>query len=142
MVSINDVDSQELIRRAAERLEKMPELAPPAWAGFAKTGVHKERPPAQKNWWSLRAASLLRRIYLGQSGVSRLRGVYGGRKNLGHRPEHKRKASGSVIRKILQQLEKAELVKTEKSRGRKITPKGQAFLDRIAREMQAGTPAV
>lgn len=138
MASIKDVDAQELIRRAAERLWKMEEMEPPQWAAYAKTGVHKERPPVQAEWWSIRSAALLRRIYLSQSGVSRLRKTYGGRKNRGHKPEHKRKGSGSVIRKSLQQLEKAGLVKTEKVKGRIITPKGQQLLDKIANEIKAG----
>jgi small subunit ribosomal protein S19e len=136
MTSVNDVDAQELIERAAKELEKLEELKPPEWSRFAKTGVHKERPPVQENWWWLRAASVLRRVYLEKSGVSRLRTVYGGRKSRGHKPEHKYKASGAVIRKVLKQLEAAGFVKTEKKKGRIITPKGQSFLNRIAREMK------
>jgi small subunit ribosomal protein S19e len=135
MVSVNDVDAQELIERAARELEKMEEMKPPEWSRFAKTGVHKERPPVQENWWWLRAASVLRKVYLKQSGVSRLRNEYGGRKRRGHKPEHSYKASGAVIRKALQQLEAAGFVKTEKKKGRVITPKGQSFLNRIATEI-------
>jgi small subunit ribosomal protein S19e len=57
-----------------------------------------------------------------------MRRVYGSRKNRGHKPERKLPASGSVIREILQQLESAGLVKTEKGKGRRITAKGKAFL--------------
>ena len=129
MVTIKDADSQELIERAAEKLEKMPEFKPPSWSVFVKTGVHKERPPTQKNWWWIRTASILRKVYLNQStGVSTLRKAYGGRKNRGHKPEHKYKASGAIVRKILQQLEAAGFVKTEKGKGRIITKKGQSFL--------------
>jgi len=136
MASIKDAEAQELIKKAAEELEKLEEMRPPEWARYVKTGAHKERPPLQDNWWSIRAASLLRRIYLGNSGVSRLRRVYGGRKNRGHKPEHKVKASGNIIRKSLQQLEKAGLVKTDKKKGRSITPKGQQMLDKIASEIR------
>jgi len=59
----------------------------------------------------------------------------GGRKNLGHQPGHKRPASGAIIRKALQQLEAAGLVKTEKGKGRVITPKGQSMINRISLEM-------
>ncbi|MBI4175895.1 MAG: 30S ribosomal protein S19e [Candidatus Aenigmarchaeota archaeon] len=137
MAGIRDMETQELILKAAEALEKMPEMKPPAWAQFVKTGVSRERPPAQHNWWWIRSASLLRRIYLDQKiGVSRLRKKYGGRKNRGHKPEHKYPASGKIIRKILQQLEAAGYVKTEKGKGRLITPKGQQFLDRVAKGMK------
>lgn len=136
MTSVKEVDAQELIERAAKELEKIEEIKPPEWSKFAKTGVHKERPPTQENWWYMRSAALLRRIYLEKSGVSRLRAVYGGRKSRGHKPEHKYRASGAVIRKVLQQLEAAGFVKTEKGKGRMITPKGQSFLNRIAKDVK------
>ena len=137
MASAREVGADKLIASAASQLEKMDELRPPEWAGFVKTGVHKERPPTQDNWWWLRAASILRKLYLGQEvGVSGLRKQYGGRKNLGHQPEHKRMASGAIIRKLLQQLEAAGMVKTEKGKGRVITPKGMLFIDKTAKELK------
>lgn len=137
MVSIREVDTQQLVMKAAEQLEKMEEFKPPEWAVFVKTGVHKQRPPSQANWWWIRSASILRKVYLNQRlGVSKLRKVYGGRKNRGHKPEHKKRASGNIIRKILQQHEKAGFVKIEKGKGRSITPKGQKFLDGIAKTIK------
>ncbi|MCX6815125.1 MAG: 30S ribosomal protein S19e [Candidatus Aenigmarchaeota archaeon] len=137
MVSIKDVDTQQLVMKAAAELEKMPEFKPPEWSVFVKTGVHKQRPPSQANWWWIRSASILRKVYLNQRlGVSKLRKTYGGRKNRGHKPEHKKKASGAIIRKILQQHEKAGFVKTEKGKGRTITPQGQKFLDGIAKSVK------
>ncbi|MBU0530607.1 MAG: 30S ribosomal protein S19e [Candidatus Aenigmatarchaeota archaeon] len=137
MVSINDVDSEKLIMSLAASMEKMEEFKAPVWSSFVKTGVHKERPPTQKNWWWIRTASVLRRVSLNQNvGVSRLRKHYGGRKNLGHKPEHKRPASGAIIRKILQQLEAAGFVENEKKKGRKITKKGQSFLNQAAKAVK------
>ena len=134
MVSIKDVDSQEFIEKLAERLEKMETLEQPDWSRFVKTGVHKERPPEQKNWWWLKEASIMRKLYLKQSlGVSKFRKIYGGRKNLGHQPEHKRKASGAVIRRMLQQLEKAEFVRKKDKQGRILTAKGKALMNEIAK---------
>ena len=139
-MSVKDVAAQELIEKVAVRLEKMEELKPPDWAGLVKTGVSRERSPSQRNWWWIRAASILRKVYLGQKiGVSKLRKVYGGRKNRGHKPEHKYKASGTVIRKILQQLETAGLVEKgkdkEKPAGRVITQKGRSFLNETAKSI-------
>ena len=131
---IRDVDTQELIMKAAKELERMPELRPPGWTGFVKTGADKERTPTQENWWWIRAASILRRIYLNpRMGVSRLRKDYGGRKNRGHKPEHKYKGSGSVVRKVLQQLEAAGFVVKDRNKGRKITQKGASFLSGSAK---------
>jgi small subunit ribosomal protein S19e len=131
---IKEVEADKLIERVSKELEKMEAMKPPQWASFVKTGVSRERPPQQKNWWYLRSASMLRRLYIeGAVGVSRLRKVYGSRKRRGHKPEHKYPASGAVIREIFQQLEKAGLVKTEKRKGRMLTPKGKAFLKELAK---------
>lgn len=136
MVSAKQVDPQKLVERVKEELKKFEEIKPPEWAKFVKSGVHKQRPPEQQDFWYIRAASVLRRIYVdGPVGVERLRSYYGGRRKKGFFPQHFRKASGAIIRKILQQLEKAGLVE-KTAKGRKITPKGQKFLDNIAKEVK------
>ena len=137
MPSVKDIDPNRLIAAAAAKLQELPELAPPAWAPYAKTGVHKQRAPEQANWWFLRSAALLRTLALGRTvGVSRLRTRYGGRKNRGHKPEHRFRGSGAVIRTSLQQLEAAGFVRTEKGKGRSITPKGLSFLAKAAKVKQ------
>ena len=139
-----DVDVQELILKTAEELKKIPEIKAPAWAPFVKTGMHKERPPVDKNWWYARTASVLRTIYRqGPIGVSKLRTKYGGKKNRGVKKEHFFRGSGSILRKSLQQLEKAGFVKfAEKGvhKGRIITPKGKSFLDKIATQIYGRKP--
>lgn len=144
MVTIYDVDASELIKKAADSLKKIDSIKAPEWAMFVKTGASKERPPVERDWWYARAASVLRKVYvLGPVGVSKLRKKYGGKKNRGHKPERFYKGSGNIIRKILQQLEKAELIKqTEKGlhKGRSVTPKGKKFLDKIATEIVGVQP--
>jgi small subunit ribosomal protein S19e len=135
MVGVRDVPAQKLIDRLKEELKKFKEISPPTWAKFVKSGVHKERPPDQLDFWYIRSAAILRRIYLdGPVGVERLRTYFGGRKRRGRRPARFRKASGAIIRKILQQLEAAGFVEKKKD-GRAITPKGQSFLDKLAYEI-------
>lgn len=144
MTTMYDVDSQELILKAAEDLKKIPEIKPPAWTPFVKTGMHKEMPPVNSDWWYLRTASVLRTIYrLGPIGVSKLRTKYGGKKNRGVKKEHFFKGSGNILRKSLQQLEKAGFVKFAESsvhKGRAITPKGKSFLDKIATQISGLKP--
>ena len=58
-------------------------------------------------------------------------------------PEEFRKGSGSVMRKALQQLEKAGYVKqVEKGvhKGRIVTPQGKSFLDKVALEILKAKP--
>lgn len=130
------VKADQLINRLKDELKQYKELEPPSWSYFAKTGVHRERPPEQPDWWYIRAASVLRRIYVeGPIGVSRLRTRYGGRQNRGQAPEHFRRGSGKIIRTILQQLEQAGLVKKVEKRGRKPTEKGIQLLERLAEEL-------
>ena len=129
MVSVREADPQEFVEKLKEKLKEIEEIREPEWMKFAKSGSHKERPPEQPDFWYIRAASVLRRIYLdGPVGVERLRTYYGGRKKRRKGSEHFRKASGNIIRKILQQLERAGLVERTK-RGRKITSKGQSLLE-------------
>lgn len=136
MATIYDVEPNELIEKAAEELKKVKEIEPPVWASYIKTGRHKERPPVNKDWWYTRTAAVLRYIYrVGPIGVSKLRARYGGKKRRGAKPPHFYDGSGSIIRKVLQQLEKAGFVKkAEKGvyKGRAITPKGKSLLDKIA----------
>lgn len=132
MVSIFDVPPNELIEEVAKELKKSSNIVPPKWSKFVKTGPHKERPPEQEDWWYIRAAALLFTISKHSPvGVERLRTKYGGRENRGHKPEHFKKASGQIIRTILQQLEKDNLI-SKNSKGRVIAPEGQKLLNAIA----------
>lgn len=137
MVTVREVKAAELVAAVKEELKKVDEIKPPEWAVYAKSGSHKERPPEQPDFWYIRAASILRRVYLnGPVGTEKLRTFYGGRKRRGTKRAHFRKSSGSVVRKLLQQLEAAGLVEKEKGGvGRKITSKGRKFLDNIAHKI-------
>ena len=141
MTTVYDVPADHLIRKVAEELKKRQEIKPPAWAAFAKTGVHKEMPPEDPDWWFIRAAAVLRRVYVdGPLGVERMRSFYGGNKNRGSRPNAFRKGSGSILRKALQQLEAAGLIIHDKT-GRRVSPAGMAYLDNVAKDVLANPPA-
>ena len=45
-MGIYDVYPNDLIEKAAEELKKNEAVKPPVWTKMAKTGVHKERAPA------------------------------------------------------------------------------------------------
>ncbi len=131
---IKEAEAGKFVESLSRELEKIDAMKPPEWARFVKTGVCKERPPSQKNWWYIRSASVLRKLYIGGPvGVARMRRRYGHRKRRGHKPEHRYPASGAVIREILQQLEKAGFVRSEKKKGRMLTAKGKLFLKDAAK---------
>lgn len=134
------VSKQELIIAMAKELESV--LEKPDWADFVKTGIHKERPPVNDNWWFMRGASMLLKVdALGPVGVEKLRRKYGGRKNRGVRPEHTYKGAGNNIRKIFQQLEKAGFIKQDvrgNHKGRVLTPKGYSFIAQATKKIALG----
>lgn len=126
-----------LVEKIAENLQK--EIKKPNWASFVKTGVFKERPPADNNWWFTRAASVLRKVYLKcPIGVSKLTTLYGGKKNRGYKPERFYPGSSNIARKILQELEKAGLVKQGVKgvrKGRIATPKAISLITKTEQEI-------
>ncbi len=136
MVSIYKVDPNKLIEEVAQELKKSEVMTPPEWSAFVKTGISRERPPENPDWWYVRAASVLRFVYReGPIGVSKLKTKYGSKKNRGYAPEKFKKASGNILRTILQQLEKEGYLiqsKDKKERGRMTTPKGQSLLEKSA----------
>ena len=138
---MRDVPTQKLIEKLSEELKKNENIKPPDWSKYVKTGVSEDRPPSQKDWWFLRSAAILRKIYLnGPVGVQRLRTVFGGRRKMPHgkKTYHHRKAGGKAIRLMIQQLEKSGYVqKIEKpKKGRVITSKGQGLLNKVARSIK------
>ena len=135
MPTVYDIPAQELIDFVAAELKKTKSVTPPEWASYVKTGSFKQHAPRNPDWWYVRCASLLRKVYVhGTIGTSHLRKEYGGRKGGTAKPEHFRKASGAIIRKALQQLEKAGLVTSER-KGRVVSSKGRSMLDKIATNM-------
>ena len=136
MTHIIEVNPNSLIGRVADELKKQKLVQPTDWSKFVKTGRHRERHPDNEDWLYYRAAAILRAIVtLGPVGTQKLRTKYGGLKGRGHKPEHFYRASGSIIRKILQQLEKSSLIKQVQvgaHKGRVLTPQGTSLLDKIA----------
>jgi small subunit ribosomal protein S19e len=142
MATVREAEPGRLITEAARELGKLKEMAPPAWAIVVKTGSGRMRPPEQDDWWFIRSASMLRKLYFTNTlGVSRFRSLYSNRKNRGHKPEHTYPASGAVTRNILKQMGATGLVKVEKGKGRSLTAKGRQFLDGVAKTLQS-SPSV
>lgn len=132
-------DPEKFIPALAEALKNMEEFQIPEWAQFVKTGVSRERPPVSNDFWYVRAASILRQLYIkGVVGVGKLRTKYGSRKDRGGKPDKFFKASGKIIRVILQQAETAGLVEkvTKLQHGRRLTQKGRDLLDSIEVEQK------
>jgi small subunit ribosomal protein S19e len=136
MTTAYDVPADLLINRTAEKLKAEEACKPPEWAQFVKTAVHKEKAPQNIDWWYVREAAILRKVYInGPIGTTHIRGLFSGAKDRGSKPYKVAYGSGSIIRNALQQLEKAGLVIVVKGKGRQISPKGVSLLDNTAREV-------
>ncbi len=136
MNPVYELQAGEYNQKLAEILKSMPEFEQPEWSFFVKTGTSKKRPPQEKNFWHKRASSILRQIYLNNVvGVNRLRTRYGSKKNRGYKPERFKKASGKIIRTIIQQAENAGVLEKSKESGkragRKLTDKGKELLEGV-----------
>lgn len=135
MVTVYDVPAEKLILKAAEKLKQVDAVKAPEWAEFVKTGRHTEGAPVQDDWWYIRAASVMRKVYIkGPIGTSRLAAEYGGFADRGSKPNRAVKGSRAIARRCLIQLEDAGFLVKDKKNGRIISPKGQSFLDNAAKE--------
>lgn len=136
MTSAYDVPPAALIERLKEHLEKEGKIKPPEWAPFARTGVHTEKAPVQKDWWYRRVAAVLRKVYVnGPIGSARLAAEFGGRRDDGSAPYHPRRGSRSIAREAMQQLESLGYLAKAEKRGRMITAAGRKLLDNAAHEV-------
>ncbi len=124
-----------LISYVANELNKEKKIKPPEWAIYVKTGITHEKPPLQEDWVYIRAASMLRKIYIkGPIGISQLSSEYGGKEDNGSKRYHAEKGSRSIIRYIFHELETAGY--TEKSpKGRILTSAGQSLIDKASKEI-------
>ncbi|MFX1517028.1 MAG: 30S ribosomal protein S19e [Promethearchaeota archaeon] len=142
MVTAQMVPSKLLIEAISEELKSNDKVfKPPEWADFVKLSVAKENAPEQrKDWWFIRVASILRKIYLHEPiGVMHIRKMYGDRKNRGSKPEKTFKGSGAIIRQAIHQLEKGGYVSSG-SKGRVVTPEGRRFVDSMAYKVKQQLP--
>jgi small subunit ribosomal protein S19e len=142
MTTVFDVPHTALIKSLSDKLKKNKKIVPPGYASYVKTGSGREHQPFEDDWWYVRCASLLRKLYeRGPIGVNRLSKAYGNKKNRGFKPEKRKRGSSSIIKDALFQLESLELVKSSK-KGRELTPSGVSFLDKTAHELKKSIPGL
>ncbi|KAL8271634.1 hypothetical protein Esti_004439 [Eimeria stiedai] len=140
--TVKDVTAQIFIQAYANHLKKRGKFVVPKWADLVKTGHGKTLAPHDPDWLFLRAAAMLRHLYLRPScGVGAFRKVFSCKTGNKCIPGHTSKASGKIIRYILQQFEAMGLVESRPDNGRRLTKVGQKELDVIARQCGVSAPA-
>lgn len=136
MTTAYDVPATKLIERLAAKLRSYDSIKPPEWAKFVKTGTHREKAPVRDDWWHIRAAAVLRKVYMkGPIGIERLAAEYGGKSDHGSAPFHAVKGSRKIAREVIRQLESSKLVKKDRGKGRVVTADGQSLVDNTSHEL-------
>merc|ERR1712072_1394208 len=134
-VTVKDVPADAFIKACADFLKRQPKFDVPKYHDIVKTGTFKEFASYDEDWFYVRAASILRKVYLRKgTGVGALKKWYGGSDGThrGTRKAHFATASGAIIRKAMCELEKLEMMEHADHGGRVISSKGRAEMDRIA----------
>ena len=135
MAKVFDVPADIFISRLTEIL-KNEDITVPDWASFVKTGAHAEKPPQNSEWWYVRCASILRKIYFHNPvSIKELRSMYGGAKPVGYGAAHHKDASGAIIRNAVHTLEKLGYIEKVEKKGRILTKQGIKKLDVLATEI-------
>jgi len=149
-VTVKDVPAGEFIKAFAAYLKKSNKFKIPEWSEYVKTGIQKDLAPYDPDWLFIRAAAVARQVYFKlKIGVNTLRGHFGTAQRRGTRRQHYTKSAGKAIRYALKQLSDMGIVDTIvykveddkgtesilNSDGRKITKKGVADMDRIAKQV-------
>ena len=99
MTTAYDVPADLLIERVTAEFKAGGKVTPPEWAAFARTGVHTENAPRQKDWWYRRLAAVFRKTYnLGPIGTARLAAESGASHASGRAIHASRSASSAAIR--------------------------------------------
>lgn len=138
MAKVYDVPADLLIGQLTETL-KSEGISMPSWIPFVKTGSHAVRQPHNREWWYVRCASIMRKIYLhGPIGIGGLRREYGGGKPVGYGAAHHRDAGGAIIRNAVHALEKMGYVEKARTRGRVVSKQGMKKLDNMSTEIFKG----
>jgi small subunit ribosomal protein S19e len=132
-ITVRDVAADKFIAAYSEVLKNNDKFIVPKWVDLVKTSVAKELAPYDPDWYYIRAAAIVRKVYLRQgTGVGALKKRFGGNFRRGAKPERHQDAAGGLIRTILLSLDELNITEAHGKGGRKITRTGQQALDLVA----------
>ena len=131
--TVRDVNTYKWVKAMANNFKKEGKIFVPSCIEFMKTGSGKERAPQNPDWYYLRCAAVLRKVYLRPGvGMGALASYFGNNKNNGSMPEHHRIGYKGLIHWAFRSLEGLGLVSKGKEQGRVITKDGRKRSDTIA----------
>jgi len=131
--TVRDVPAHKWVKAMAQQFKREGKILVPTCTDFIKTSHGRERAPQNPDWYYMRCASVLRRIYkrpgTGYGGLSK---AYGNRKNRGSMPERTIRAATGPIHWACKSLEGLKLIAKGKGKGRIVTPEGRKKADTVA----------
>ena len=141
--TLRDVSGAKWVKAMAAHLKQSGKLFVPNCTELMKQSHANERAPQNPDWFFLRCAAVLRRVYVrpgtGYGGLSK---AFGLKKNNGSRPEKPIKASRGLLHWACRSLEGLKLLQKGKESGRVLTREGRRKCDAIAFNVKSGRKAV
>eukprot|EP00768_Dysnectes_brevis_P000457 gnl/Dysnectes_brevis/109_a130_11433.p1 GENE.gnl/Dysnectes_brevis/109_a130_11433~~gnl/Dysnectes_brevis/109_a130_11433.p1 ORF type:complete len:144 (+),score=31.29 gnl/Dysnectes_brevis/109_a130_11433:33-464(+) len=136
-VCLKDVPAELFVDAFAAQLKSEGAFKQPAYTEYAKTGACRDRVPESDDWYFVRAAAVLRRLYVRRNvGVGAFTKVFGTAYTTKCAPQHFKRSSSKVIRNILQQYEALGYVTQPRNgSGRVMTRKGQKIVDQFSKSL-------
>eukprot|EP00108_Taenia_solium_P002403 TsM_001124500 transcript=TsM_001124500 gene=TsM_001124500 len=133
-LSVKDVDGHTYIAALAKFLKKTGKIRVPDWVDVVKLSTANEQAPYDPDWFYVRCAAVLRHLYLRPTGLTGLSKAFGRGKRNGVCPRHHVRASTSILRRCLHEVENMGLVEKRSDGGREISRTGRRDMDSVAYE--------
>eukprot|EP01068_Selenidium_serpulae_P003602 Selendium_serpulae@DN3188_c0_g1_i1.p1 len=134
--TLRDIQAADFISVYAKHLKANNAFKLPKWVDYVKTSVAKEMAPFDEDWLYIRAASILRHIYLRPKvGIGALRRTYGSKKRNGAAPGHFVKGGGKIIRYCVQQFQVMGILEQTETGRRVLSKRARKDLDHMAQQL-------
>jgi small subunit ribosomal protein S19e len=139
--TVLDVPANELINSVAMFFKEKNVIKLPKWSSLVKCSHANEIVPLNPDYMYYKAAAIARMLYITKSktvGVGSIRTMFGKKERRGAQPAKFMRASGKIIRVLLQQLKENKYVENYKNKdqdvsyGLVLTSNGRTELDKIA----------
>ena len=131
--TMRDVSSWKWVRAMAAHFKQEGKLFVPSCTELIKTSHGRDRAPQNPDWYYIRCAAVLRRIYMrpgtGTGGLSK---PFGNKKNRGSQPEITTRAARGLLHWCCKSLEGLKLIQKGKTSGRCVSKLGRQKADTIA----------
>ncbi|KAL0229959.1 hypothetical protein PCE1_003523 [Barthelona sp. PCE] len=132
MPGLKQVTADQFIQACGLHLKNANILELPTEITYIKSAPGRELGPQDPDWFFKRAAAILRRVYIQPGiGLGGFAKYFGAKARNGHARNHGALAARGVIRRIIQNFEKAGLIE-QSTKGRVLSSEGRRVCDTVA----------